>query len=198
VYVTCIAYGHIFIYVPLLHLYCKDKTRWAKYLVVLFDFMEYHFQYGPEIKKRHFDIVQVWSHIWQKVILLLWYFYACFQVESRKIDIVEYQGEINDICIQKCKEAARIVKGPVLVEDTCLCFNALGGLPGTVWTRNTCLTCSNITSLVKGCMCMLLVQNKVEFNCSLNTIYLSVYESLLCIVLCSQNVILGQFQVRCI
>jgi hypothetical protein len=23
------------------------------------------------------------------------------------------------------------VKGPVLVEDTCLCFNALKGLPGT-------------------------------------------------------------------
>jgi len=45
---------------------------------------------------------------------------------------------------------------------------------------------------------MLLVQNKVEFNCSLNTIYFSVYESLLCIVLCSQSdmfwpVILGQF-----
>ena len=63
--------------------------------------------------------------------MLLWYFYACFQVESRKIDIPEYQGEINDICTKKCKEAARIVKGPVLVEDTCLCFNALGGLPGT-------------------------------------------------------------------
>lgn len=30
----------------------------------------------------------------------------------------------------KCKEAAKIVKGPVIVEDTCLCFNALGGLPG--------------------------------------------------------------------
>ena len=59
VYVTCIVYGHIFIYVPLLHLYCKDKTKWTKYLVVLFDFMEYHFQYSPEIKKRHFHIVQV-------------------------------------------------------------------------------------------------------------------------------------------
>lgn len=51
-------------------------------------------------------------------------------VESRKIDLPEYQGEINDICINKCKEAARIVKGPVLIEDTCLCFNAMGGLPG--------------------------------------------------------------------
>lgn len=52
------------------------------------------------------------------------------KVESRKINIPEYQGEIDEICAKKCKEAARIVKGPVLVEDTCLCFNALGGLPG--------------------------------------------------------------------
>lgn len=27
-------------------------------------------------------------------------------------------------------EAARQVKGPVIIEDTCLCFNALNGLPG--------------------------------------------------------------------
>jgi inosine triphosphate pyrophosphatase len=67
--------------------------------------------------------------------LLLCYLYTGFQVESRKIDIPEYQWDINDICIKKCKEAARIVKGPVLVEDTCLCFNALGGLPGKVVIR---------------------------------------------------------------
>ncbi|XP_035306734.1 inosine triphosphate pyrophosphatase isoform X3 [Cricetulus griseus] len=44
--------------------------------------------------------------------------------------VPEYQGEPDEISIQKCKEAARQVQGPVLVEDTCLCFNALGGLPG--------------------------------------------------------------------
>lgn len=27
-------------------------------------------------------------------------------------------------------EAAKQVKGPVIIEDTCLCFNALNGLPG--------------------------------------------------------------------
>ena len=32
--------------------------------------------------------------------------------------------------IEKCREAAKILKTPVIVEDTCLCFNALGGLPG--------------------------------------------------------------------
>lgn len=69
--------------------------------------------------------------------------------------VPEYQGEPDDISIQKCQEASRQVckmhtvfaciltdvsrtlyvfcvkvDGPVLVEDTCLCFRALGGLPG--------------------------------------------------------------------
>jgi len=44
--------------------------------------------------------------------------------------VPEYQGEPDEISVQKCREAARQVQGPVLVEDTCLCFNALGGLPG--------------------------------------------------------------------
>ena len=51
-------------------------------------------------------------------------------VISQKIDLPELQGEIDEISIKKCKEAARIVKGPVVVEDTSLCFNALKGLPG--------------------------------------------------------------------
>ncbi|KPP68829.1 inosine triphosphate pyrophosphatase-like [Scleropages formosus] len=42
----------------------------------------------------------------------------------------EYQGEPDEISRQKCQEAARQVDGPVIVEDTCLCFRALGGLPG--------------------------------------------------------------------
>ena len=32
--------------------------------------------------------------------------------------------------MEKCRLAAMQVQGPVLVEDTSLCFNALGGLPG--------------------------------------------------------------------
>ncbi|KFP01688.1 Inosine triphosphate pyrophosphatase, partial [Calypte anna] len=49
---------------------------------------------------------------------------------AKKIDLPEYQGEPDEISVQKCREAARQVQGPVIVEDTCLCFNALGGLPG--------------------------------------------------------------------
>lgn len=50
---------------------------------------------------------------------------------SRKIDLPEWQGEMDEISIKKCQEAAKHVAGPVIVEDTCLCFNALSGLPGS-------------------------------------------------------------------
>ncbi|CAB1332006.1 unnamed protein product [Coregonus sp. 'balchen'] len=53
-----------------------------------------------------------------------------YKLVSKKIDLPEYQGEPDEISIQKCKEAAKQVDGPVIVEDTCLCFRALGGLPG--------------------------------------------------------------------
>lgn len=51
-------------------------------------------------------------------------------VRSQAVDLPELQGEIEDVTLEKCRVAAREVGGPVLVEDTCLCFNALGGLPG--------------------------------------------------------------------
>lgn len=52
------------------------------------------------------------------------------QVINNPIDLPEYQGEPDEITREKCLEAVRRLKGPVLIEDTCLCFNALGGLPG--------------------------------------------------------------------
>ncbi|QSZ30633.1 hypothetical protein DSL72_000191 [Monilinia vaccinii-corymbosi] len=70
-------------------------------------------------------------------------------LQSQSLDLVEIQGTIEEISSDKCRKAAEIVfstvsylggvaltwldvqiKGPVLVEDTCLCFNALGELPG--------------------------------------------------------------------
>ncbi|CAI9721566.1 rac GTPase-activating 1-like isoform X1 [Octopus vulgaris] len=53
-----------------------------------------------------------------------------YKLINENVDIPEYQGESDDISRAKCLEAAKIVKGPVVVEDTSLCFNALGGLPG--------------------------------------------------------------------
>ncbi|TVY49499.1 Inosine triphosphate pyrophosphatase [Lachnellula occidentalis] len=51
-------------------------------------------------------------------------------LQCQAIDLVEIQGTIEEISLDKCRRAADAVKGPVLVEDTCLCFNALGELPG--------------------------------------------------------------------
>jgi len=54
-----------------------------------------------------------------------------FQVTSQKIDLPEYQGDSpEEIVKEKCRAAVNITKGPTIVEDTCLCFNALNGLPG--------------------------------------------------------------------
>ena len=73
------------------------------------------------------------------------------RLQSQSLDLTEIQGTIEDISIDKCRRAAAIVGfsilftarfqllqrakdwktgGPVLTEDTCLCFNALKELPG--------------------------------------------------------------------
>lgn len=55
--------------------------------------------------------------------------------------VPELQGEPEEISVEKCKIAIQELKqnaelagkykdAYILVEDTCLCFNALGGLPG--------------------------------------------------------------------
>ncbi|KAI5079780.1 hypothetical protein GOP47_0005259 [Adiantum capillus-veneris] len=50
--------------------------------------------------------------------------------QAMKLDLPELQGEPEDISKEKARIAAREIGGPVIVEDTCLCFNALKGLPG--------------------------------------------------------------------
>lgn len=51
-------------------------------------------------------------------------------LQSQSLDLTEIQGTIEDISKDKCRRAAAIIGGPVLTEDTCLCFNALKELPG--------------------------------------------------------------------
>ncbi|KAB8349455.1 hypothetical protein FH972_023482 [Carpinus fangiana] len=55
---------------------------------------------------------------------------APITLQSRSIDLPELQGTIEEISMDKCRRAADTVQGPVLVEDTCLSFNAMGELPG--------------------------------------------------------------------
>ena len=49
---------------------------------------------------------------------------------SRALDLPELQGEPEDVARAKARHAAVVVNGPALVEDTSLCYDALGGLPG--------------------------------------------------------------------
>ncbi|PON30298.1 Ham1 family protein [Trichoderma gamsii] len=60
------------------------------------------------------------------------------EIRSQSLDLEEIQGTIEEVANSKCRRAADLanmanfieVNGPVLVEDTALCFNALKGLPG--------------------------------------------------------------------
>jgi inosine triphosphate pyrophosphatase len=53
-----------------------------------------------------------------------------FEVQRHDIDLPELQGDSNEVALAKVKAAAELIKTPLIIEDTCLCFNALGGLPG--------------------------------------------------------------------
>ena len=52
------------------------------------------------------------------------------KVTNLNIDLPELQGTSKEICIDKCKRAAEIVQGPVVIEDSSLNFNAMKGMPG--------------------------------------------------------------------
>lgn len=52
-------------------------------------------------------------------------------IHHRRVDLVEIQSlSLDEIVAYKAREAFKIVKAPVLVEDTSLIFHALGKLPG--------------------------------------------------------------------
>ncbi|QBM89220.1 inosine triphosphate pyrophosphatase [Metschnikowia aff. pulcherrima] len=51
-------------------------------------------------------------------------------IVNKSLDIEEVQGTIDEVTIHKARSAAKLVGGPVLVEDTCLAFTAFNDLPG--------------------------------------------------------------------
>ena len=53
-----------------------------------------------------------------------------YSIKALDIDLPEVQGEPEYVVQEKCKSASSQLNGPIIVEDTSLCFNALGGLPG--------------------------------------------------------------------
>ncbi|KAF1899505.1 hypothetical protein Lal_00019633 [Lupinus albus] len=76
--------------------------------------------------QRHlpsFSLITSDARLVSKVTLSHW------RLDKVKV-MPELQGEPEDISKEKARLAAAQVNGPVLVEDTCLCFNSLKGLPG--------------------------------------------------------------------
>ena len=70
-----------------------------------------------------------------KIVLVINAKFSSFQFQLRQVDIdlPEFQGSCpEEIARLKCRHAANLIggKGGVLVEDTCLAFDALKGLPG--------------------------------------------------------------------
>mmetsp|Transcript_1979 Transcript_1979/g.3361 ORF Transcript_1979/g.3361 Transcript_1979/m.3361 type:complete len:404 (-) Transcript_1979:25-1236(-) len=54
-----------------------------------------------------------------------------FTLTNHKLDLLELQGDDPIVVAQaKCQLAAKEIEGPVIIEDTSLCFTALNGLPG--------------------------------------------------------------------
>ncbi|KAI0265063.1 Ham1-like protein [Gloeopeniophorella convolvens] len=51
-------------------------------------------------------------------------------IDSRELDLPEIQGTTREVATEKCRRAAELIGGPVITEDTALCFAAMNGLPG--------------------------------------------------------------------
>ncbi|KAJ5460284.1 uncharacterized protein N7458_001836 [Penicillium daleae] len=51
-------------------------------------------------------------------------------IRALALDIPEIQGSLEDIARDKCRRAAKMVNGPVIVEDSALEFHAMNRLPG--------------------------------------------------------------------
>jgi inosine triphosphate pyrophosphatase len=71
---------------------------------------------------------------------------------NTEIDLPELQFETSDkVANYKAQEAAKVIGGPVLVDDTALHFNAIGGLPGAyIRAFVTKLSPKDLTKLLAG------------------------------------------------
>lgn len=63
-----------------------------------------------------------------------------FIISNKKIDLPELQGDPIEIAKEKCALAAKEIGGPVVTEDTSLCFTALRYMPGPYikWFLDKC------------------------------------------------------------
>lgn len=53
-----------------------------------------------------------------------------WKIRTHSVDLEEPQATPIEVSRSKCRQAIELCDGPVIVEDTSLCFNALNGMPG--------------------------------------------------------------------
>lgn len=72
-------------------------------------------------------------------------------VSGTGFDLPEYQGDADYVAREKCREAARRVSGPVIVEDVSLEFVAMNGMPGPYikWFLKS-MTLEDINKMLDG------------------------------------------------
>ena len=77
---------------------------------------------------------------------------AAVELTSQSVDLPELQGTPAEIATKKAQQAAELVGGAVLVEDTCLEFRALGGLPvrGCAMCRSRLTRAGAVRQVVSG------------------------------------------------
>lgn len=74
------------------------------------------------------------------------------EIRQIKLDLPELQGEPEEIVTAKLKIALEKTKGPLVVDDVSLCFNALHGLPGPyIKSFLTKLGREGLFSMIKNC-----------------------------------------------
>ena len=75
-----------------------------------------------------------------------------YELVSQPIDLPELQFDTSEqVAFYKAQEAAKVIGGPVIVDDTALHFNAIGGLPGAYIRAFTSkLTPTNLAKLLDG------------------------------------------------
>ena len=116
-----------------IQIYHWDKSRFWGIIdlsILLYLIARLHCMSGVIVPCWLIDWLFDWLFAWLIICLIAWLI-DWLQIVSQCIDLPEYQGaEADQISEAKCRAAADIVKGPVICEDTCLCFTAMHGLPG--------------------------------------------------------------------
>ena len=89
---------------------------------------------GKKPKKKIINFISSNTHKYEELNQIFQKELPDIEIKQIKIDLPELQGYPEEIVKEKLKYALNTkAKGnPILVEDTSLCFNSYGGLPGAL------------------------------------------------------------------